>query len=383
MITYFFAIASLYYLFILSTYVAAKTIYKNQKTYSPFEGKVSVILPIAEIEASFDIALTSLLKDLPDSDNIQVVVVTSEKKEEFEKYVKEKGFEDRIEIVYEISRIGKGNALNLALKKCTGEIIVIYDSDNETSAASLKHLITPFSDNSVDATVGAIYPKNVQKNDVTRTIALEYVWYYGGLFFSRKTLNLFVPLPGRNFAIRRKHIDAVGGFSDSALAEDLNMTRKIYSIMNPKVIYISEAKIYEEIPDNITALQIQRTRWGTGAITEYLAPFTEEVPKSNPLKKMFDVFFMGLEVSAPYVAMIAFLLMPILFTKWQAYALVSVIMLYLIFAYEFRYPLSLILYLPFVALLDFYMSLYVPAKYFVSILFGKKTPGWVRTPKNQ
>ncbi len=212
-------------------------------------------------------------------------------------------------------------------------------------------------------------------------MSLEYAWYYGGLYAHRARHKLFVPVPGRNFAIQRELLKELGGFDETVLAEDLYITRRLYEEPGRRVAYVRSAIATEEVPDDLDTLLRQRKRWGGGAIKEYLSAFSEA--RGNPyyLGRIVDVVLMGLDIVMPLVALLA--LVAMLLGQGQPYPalLLVTVLLYLVYMRIYGYKQGLILYLPLTALLDFYMSILVPIGFIANRLAGGEDPAWERTVK--
>ena len=84
-----------------------------------------------------------------------------------------------------------------------------------------------FKDNSVSAVQASTAPLNVEQNMLTRVVAMEDKAWFQGLLGGREKLSLFVPLTGSCQFIRTDVLNEMGGWEESALAEDVELSLKL------------------------------------------------------------------------------------------------------------------------------------------------------------
>ncbi|MFQ9696937.1 MAG: glycosyltransferase, partial [Zhenhengia sp.] len=96
-------------------------------------------------------------------------------------------------------------------------------------------------------------------------------------------------IPGTNFLIRRSIIEEIGGWDTKALAEDTEISFRIYR-MGYKIMFMPKAVTWEQEPQTFKVWFKQRTRWVKGNIyvifkdIKYLFDL-----KSGPIK--FDIIY--------------------------------------------------------------------------------------------
>jgi len=343
---------------------------------------VTVVLPVCNEEAVIAETLEALARlDYPGEHDVLVIVGKS--KDRTMEIAREFAEEhDHLTAVPEgEGGASKAHALNQAIKNAPGEVLVVYDADNVPERGAMRSLVAPIARGDSAVAVGCILSAKHTDNWITRLVSLEYAWYYGGLYAHRARHKLFVPVPGRNFAIRRELLNDLGGFDETVLAEDLYITRRIYEEPGRRVAYVPGAIVTEEVPDDLDTLLRQRKRWGGGALKEYLNAFGEA--RGNPyyLGRIVDVVLMGLDISMPLVALWA--LVAVLLGQGQPYPalLLLTVLLYLVYMRIYGYKQGLILYLPLTGLLDVYMCILVPIGFIANRLAGGEDPAWERTVK--
>ena len=377
------AVAGTYYaILLISEVVSHLSGGRKQQPEPETWPRVTVVLPVCDEEAVIAETLEALARlDYPGEHDVLVIVGNGKDHtlEIARSFTKE---HERITTVPEAEDgASKAHALNQAMEDATGDVLVVYDADNVPERSAMRSLVAPIARGESAVAVGCILSARHTDTWVTRLVSLEYAWYYGGLYAHRARHKLFVPVPGRNFAIRRELLRELGGFDETVLAEDLYITRRLYEEPVRRVAYVPGDIATEEVPDDLDTLLRQRKRWGGGAIKEYLNAFSEA--RGNPyyLGRIVDVVLMGLDIVMPLVALWA--LVAVLLGQGQPYPaiLLVTVLYYLVYLRAYGYKQGLILYLPLTALLDMYMSILVPLWFIANRLAGGEDPAWERTVK--
>lgn len=159
---------------------------------------------------------------------------------------------------------GKSNALNIALSVASGSVIAIYDADNTPEKQALKILVENLmSDDKLGAVIGKFRTRNKYASLLTRFVNIETLAYQcmnqAGRFFFFKLCTI----PGTNYVIRRELIDQMGGWDVNALAEDTEISFRLYR-MGYYIKFIPQAVTWEQEPQKLKQWFKQRTRWVKG-----------------------------------------------------------------------------------------------------------------------
>lgn len=96
-------------------------------------------------------------------------------------------------------------------------------------------------------------------------------------------------IPGTNFAIRRSIIEKLGGWDDKALAEDTELTIRVYNL-GYHIRFFPAAITWEQEPETWKVWWRQRTRWARGnqyVVLKFLAQFF----KLKRKRIIFDLFY--------------------------------------------------------------------------------------------
>lgn len=185
---------------------------------------------------------------------------------------------------------GKSNALNIGFNISKGEYLAIYDADNTPEKKALKYLVVTLSRNEdLGAVIGKFRTRNKSYNLLTRFINIETLFFQWMAQAGRWKLFKLCTIPGTNFLIRRSIIGEIGGWDTKALAEDTEISFRIYR-MGYKIMFMPKAVTWEQEPQTFKVWFKQRTRWVKGNIyvifkdIKYLFDL-----KSGPIK--FDIIY--------------------------------------------------------------------------------------------
>ena len=166
--------------------------------------------------------------------------------------------------VYMMSGLrGKPNALNVALRLATHDIILVFDADYTPGKDILRELAMGFTDPEVGAVMGRVVPINSGKNFLTRLLALERSGGYQVDQQARYNLDLFPQYGGTVGGFRRSMVMRLGGFDLETLAEDTDLTARLF-IEGHKVVYSNGSECYEEVPESWPMRYRQLRRWSRG-----------------------------------------------------------------------------------------------------------------------
>lgn len=241
--------------------------YHEILTYYPF---VSIIIPAHNEEKVIEDTLKSIEKlDYP-KENIKVIVVNDNSsdntKEIFENFVAKgnRNYFHLVETTKEKGGKGKSSALNFGMSFAEGEYIVVYDADNTPESKSLRILVkTIVSDPHLGAVVGKFRTRNKNKNILTKFINIEglsFQWLAQG---GRWRLFELSTIPGTNYIINKKILESLGGFDPRAIAEDTEISIKLYK-NGYKTRFMPLAVTWEQEPETLKVFIKQRTRWIKG-----------------------------------------------------------------------------------------------------------------------
>lgn len=158
---------------------------------------------------------------------------------------------------------GKPSALNDALLLSAGEIIIVFDADYLPGRGCLRDLAISFKDPEIGAVMGRVVPINTRANLLTRLLDLERSGGYQVDQQARHNLRLMPQYGGTVGGFRRDLALSFGGFDPRVLAEDTDLTYRLY-LGGWKVLYANRVECYEEVPETWSVRSRQIRRWSRG-----------------------------------------------------------------------------------------------------------------------
>jgi cellulose synthase/poly-beta-1,6-N-acetylglucosamine synthase-like glycosyltransferase len=158
---------------------------------------------------------------------------------------------------------GKPAGLNDAMAIARGDIIIVFDADYRPAMDLLNSLAMAFKDPEAGAVMGRVIPLNIAKNMLTRLIHLERSGGYQADQQARYNLNTIPQYGGTVGGFRKDFVRSTGGFNTQVLAEDTELTYRLYT-NGYKVIYANSAECYEEVPETWSVRGRQIRRWARG-----------------------------------------------------------------------------------------------------------------------
>ncbi|EUJ31265.1 family 2 glycosyl transferase [Listeria floridensis FSL S10-1187] len=161
---------------------------------------------------------------------------------------------------------GKSNALNIGFETSRGEYIAIYDADNTPEKTALRYLVGEIThDAKLGAVIGKFRTRNRDASWLTRFINIETLSFQWMAQAGRWSLFKLCTIPGTNFIVRRSILEAIGGWDVKAVAEDTEISFRIY-MMGYRIKFQSKAVTWEQEPQTLPVWFKQRSRWAKGNI---------------------------------------------------------------------------------------------------------------------
>ncbi len=185
---------------------------------------------------------------------------------------------------------GKSNALNYGYQKSTGEYVAVFDADNTPNMLTLRYLSHDLYNNKgYGAVIGKFRTRNRSRNLLTKFINIETLSFQWMAQAGRWKLFRLCTIPGTNFMVRRKVLDEAGGWDIHAVAEDTELSFRIYQ-MGYEISFMPLAETYEQEPETLKVWFKQRTRWVNGNIY-VLLKYLKKVFKLGSFRVLFDLYY--------------------------------------------------------------------------------------------
>ena len=262
------------------------------KRDSDWEPNLSVVVPAHNEERVIGRLLERIVEFTYPKEKLQVVVVDDGSTDNTGKIIED--FANKyafIKPLHKHSATGKAAALNEALKQATGEIIYFFDADYVPDHDFVEKSNHAFSDPKVGLVQGNIRVLNEDKG-VQKVVSLERIGGFRVNQLARDILGLVPQFGGTASGVRRSLLQSLDGFDESVLAEDTDLTFRIY-FAGFKVRYLLDAGSYEEALDGWRGYWRQRSRWSKGHMQcafKHLGPLMKS--KNLTLREKLDGFLL-------------------------------------------------------------------------------------------
>lgn len=169
-------------------------------------------------------------------------------------------------VIFNDKPINKPHGLNLALQVSRGDVVTIFDAEDEPHPDILNIINTTMLNEQVDVVQSGVQLMNHNTKWFCFLNVLEYFfWFKSSLhFFARLGMT---PLGGNTVFVRRDLMEQMGGWDETCLTEDADLgIRLSIAHARVRVIYDDEFVTREETPHTIEQFIKQRTRWNQGFI---------------------------------------------------------------------------------------------------------------------
>ena len=269
----FFVLAAIMVAFLIRHYVFTLFVLRASHN-SPviqsslgYEPTVTILIPAFNEEKVIGRLLDRIAHFTYPQKKLQVIVVDDASTDQTGKIAET--FKDRfssIDVIHRnssVGRRGKSSAMNQGFQLAMGEIILCFDADYYPQRDIVEKLVLAFVDPTVGAVQGRVVVLNEPQNLVTRLVAMERVGGYRVDQEARDKLGLITQFGGTVGGFRSYILRDLGGWDESVLAEDTDLTFRIY-LAGYKVRYCVDAECYEEAVDNWASYWRQRYRWAKG-----------------------------------------------------------------------------------------------------------------------
>jgi glycosyltransferase XagB len=167
-------------------------------------------------------------------------------------------------ITFDDPPINKPHGLNVGLKESTGDVMVIFDAEDEPHPKILKVMNTVMVQEDVPVVQAGVQLMNYTDRWYSALNVLEYFFWFKSRLHYHATIGS-VPLGGNTIFIRRELLQYLNGWDQYCLTEDAELGIRLSSAGVPiRVVYDDQYVTREETPPSISQLIKQRTRWTQG-----------------------------------------------------------------------------------------------------------------------
>ena len=213
---------------------------------------VTIAIPAYNEEKGIAETIQSAINlDYP-KDKLEIIIINDGSKDRTKQVVKEfiNSHHDCNIILINQSNQGKGAALNNALKKARGEIFIPFDADSTIREDALQKIIPEFEEKDM----GAVLPLMKVRDPKNILEKIQWCEYLINLFYKKlmSSLDCVSVAPGPFSAYRTSIVKKVGGFDESNLTEDLEISLRLQK-SNYKLKQLFSTEVYTRVPRTLKA----------------------------------------------------------------------------------------------------------------------------------
>ena len=172
---------------------------------------------------------------------------------------------DVVRVVVDDSRPkNKPKALNAGLPHCRGDIVGLFDAEDDVDHRLLRVVDAAFRGAECDVVQGGVQLVDFQSHWYSVRNCLEYFFWFRSRLHLHE-LHGFIPLGGNTVFVRTAVLRTAGGYDPACLAEDCELGVRLSALgYRISVAYDPHLVTREETPPTLRALVKQRTRWNQG-----------------------------------------------------------------------------------------------------------------------
>ncbi|MEP7166358.1 MAG: glycosyltransferase [Candidatus Woesebacteria bacterium] len=238
----------------------------------------------------------------------------------------------------------KPASLNLGRRYASGDVIVVFDAEDEPNKDIYSVVNSVFVQENVDVVQAGVQLMNFRSTWYAVLSCLEYYFWF------KSSLHAFshhgvVPLGGNTVFLKKMWLEKIGGWDETKLTEDADIGIRLSAAgAKIRVVYDERHATREEVPPTLSAFVKQRSRWNQGFYQIFLAG--EWMGLSGVWRKFLTVYLLLVPLLQLlwflYIPLMIFLLftgqVPVLlalFSFIPAYVLVLQVTIFVLGLYDF------------------------------------------------
>jgi cellulose synthase/poly-beta-1,6-N-acetylglucosamine synthase-like glycosyltransferase len=167
-------------------------------------------------------------------------------------------------VVFDDGPINKPHGLNCALRHARGDVVAIFDAEDEIHPQIISIINTIMVVEKVSLVQAGVQLMNHDSNWYSTFNVLEYFfWFRSRLHYQAR--HGAIPLGGNTVFFRHELLERLGGWDESNLTEDAEIGLRVSVLGEPvRVFYDDRYVTKEETPPSLRQFIKQRTRWSQG-----------------------------------------------------------------------------------------------------------------------
>jgi glycosyltransferase XagB len=167
-------------------------------------------------------------------------------------------------ITFDDPPINKPHGLNAALPHARGDVVVIFDAEDEPHPQILQLINTIMVKENAPVVQSGVQLMNFADHWFSALNVLEYFFWFKSRLHYHARLGS-VPLGGNTIFMNRQLLQEMGGWDQDCLTEDADLGIRMSAAGIPiRVVYDDRFVTHEETPPTVDQFIRQRTRWTQG-----------------------------------------------------------------------------------------------------------------------
>lgn len=239
--------------------------------FEPARHSFTLLLPARHEEAVIQDTIQRMVELNYPRELVQILVVieagdygTIAKVNEKLAQLRQQGITHARLITFDDPPINKPHGLNVGLNQATGEVVTIFDAEDEPHPDILHIVNTVMVRDSSPVVQCGVQLMNYADHWFSALNVLEYFFWFKSRMHYHASVGM-IPLGGNTVFIRRDMLEKIGGWDQYCLTEDADIGIRLSAMGVPmRVVYQDEYVTREETPPTVSQFIKQRTRWNQG-----------------------------------------------------------------------------------------------------------------------
>ena len=200
--------------------------------------KLSVIVPCYNEKKTIEIILEKIIKSLVNYKilNYEIIIVDDFSNDGTKKILENIKNQEKVNILFHNTNLGKGAAIQTAIQHITGDIIIIQDADLEYDPFDYDKLLLPFFETTADVVYGSRFLGG------GKYVRIHFFWHY----LANRILTFFC-----NLFINLNLTDMETGYKvfKSSVLKNISLKEKTFSFEPEITIKLAKKKCkFYEVP---------------------------------------------------------------------------------------------------------------------------------------
>ena len=225
---------------------------------------ISILIPVYNEELAIERRINNIFECTYPKDKLEVIIIESGSSDRTRSII-ESNFKNKVTLITEQERRGKAHAINLGLKSCNGEIIIVTDGTARYDKETILEIVNSFRDNKIGA-VSAFYDVPNSTESHVSASELKFWSHKDNVRLLESNVASTSWLSGEACAFRNKIIDKV---HEDTLADDSNIALQVI-LKGYRVVVNQNARFIERSPTRFFDYIKVKSRRALGGLIETL-----------------------------------------------------------------------------------------------------------------